>query len=171
MTYTFVKISFFFLSFFFFLSMSYHYQSINETITSDGYETKTSIIIHEISEAEASSLCVEERSQYEIFDEDQLTEYDFLKLEEEDDTESESDIEYHWFPSLMRNSIIEFLSDDDESLVSDDASEAIVEEEKDDLDENMYITSHGKRSSRYRYQQNKRIKRDQVPVEVIHIVL
>ncbi|CEG83109.1 hypothetical protein RMATCC62417_17081 [Rhizopus microsporus] len=153
--------------------MSYHYQSINETITSDDYETKTSMIIHEISEAEASSLCVEERSQYEILDEDQLTEYDFLALEEEDETESESDIEYHWFPSLMRNSIIEFLSDsDDESLVSDDASEAIVEEEKDDdLDENMYITSHGKRSPRYRYQQNKRIKRDQVPVEVIHIVL
>ncbi|RCH95814.1 hypothetical protein CU097_012856 [Rhizopus azygosporus] len=152
--------------------MSYHYQSINETITSDGYETKTSIIIHEISEAEASSLCVEEKSQYEVLDEDQLTEYDFLALEEEDETESESDIEYYWFPSLMRNSIIEFLSDDDESLVSDDASEAIVEEEKeDDLDENVYITSHGKRSPRFRYQQNKRVKRDQVPVEVIHIVL
>jgi HD superfamily phosphohydrolase len=162
--------------------MSYQYQSYTTKSSSDGTRV-TSVVIHEISEAEASEFPLEEKSHYEVLNEDQLTGYDFLSLidsEDDDDTESDSDIEQYWFPSLLKSSIIQFLEDDDlEELTDDDnKSEAIVEEdeeqEEDDglTETDVVISSSGKRSPQYKFRQRKKVKRpEQIPVEVYHIVL
>ncbi|CAO3696568.1 unnamed protein product [Rhizopus stolonifer] len=129
--------------------------------------TTTSIVVSEITESEGIGL--EEKTDYEILDEDRLTEHDFLSLmnSEEEDEESDSDID-HWFPSLLRTSAIEFLEDN--SDVEDEKSEAIIEQDSDQ--EEILNTSKRSSSLVHKYDQRKRIRRsEQVPIEVDYIIL
>ena len=96
---------------------------------------------------------LEEKAQYEILDEDRLTEHDFISLMGGEDIESEddSDVEHTWFPSLMKSSVIQFLEDEDESLdnlMVDDINhtdEAIVEEHDGMEDIEQDVFDHGKK--------------------------
>ncbi|KAG1438633.1 hypothetical protein G6F56_012580 [Rhizopus delemar] len=142
-------------------------QSVKTQSATTQSVTTTSIVVSEITESEGIGL--EEKKDYEILDEDRLTEHDFLSLmnSEEEDEESESDID-HWFPSLLRTSAIEFLEDN--SDVEDEESEAIIEQDSDQEE----TLNNGKRSSSlaYKYDQRKRIRRsEQVPIEVDYIIL
>ncbi|KAG0745548.1 hypothetical protein G6F57_008953 [Rhizopus arrhizus] len=116
--------------------MNYHYQSYTKT---NNDETTTTVVVHEISETEASHLLLEEKSHYEILDEDRLTEHDFMSLMNSNDIESdnESDIEQRWFPSLLKNSVIQFLDDkeeeeDGDTIITDAVNEMVIEEDDDD---------------------------------------
>jgi hypothetical protein len=136
---------------------SYKYSSYSRTTTTttnDGASQTTtttrtatgdssSVVIRELTENEVSNLSLSDStSNYEISDEDRLTEYDFYSLmDSEDDleseSESESDVEYHWFPSLSRNSIIHLLDDkENENYMDDDAfdKEAQIIEKEDGED-------------------------------------
>ncbi|RCH90803.1 hypothetical protein CU097_003892 [Rhizopus azygosporus] len=142
--------------------MSCIYQSYTSITKEENEETSitASVTIHEVTETEASRLPLEEKAQYEILDEDRLTEHDFISLMDGEDTESEddSDVEYTWFPSLMKSSVIQFLEDEDESLNNlmvddiDHTDEAIVEEHDgmEDIEQDVF---------------------DHVPVEVYHITV
>ncbi|KAI9282689.1 hypothetical protein BY458DRAFT_497029 [Sporodiniella umbellata] len=151
--------------------MSYHYQSTTIK-TRENETTFTSVTVSEINETEG--IGIEERSLYEISDEDRLTEHDFLSLmnsEEEEDSDSEIE---DWFPSLLRRSAIEFL-ESDTSDTEHEPVEAIVHEEEEgdeDDEDSVQISSTGKRSPRYKQRQRKRVKpSDQVPIEVNYIIL
>lgn len=177
-----------------------HTTSATRTTTSSSENgTQTSVVIREISENEFSGLSIESTQNYEIADDDRLTKYDFLSLmdsEDEDvetETESESDVEYHWFPSLLRNSVIQFLDDQEqEDYMLDDDMEAnsqvqieenndneLIESEEDDDDEaEMEEEGNGKRQYRRRHRSHNRsehVKRpkksEQVPIEVVRIYL
>ncbi|KAI9475730.1 MAG: hypothetical protein EXX96DRAFT_574411 [Benjaminiella poitrasii] len=201
--------------------MSYRYASYSETTTtttsSDGQThtrttkrtttsdpesgTNSSVIIHELSENELSKLSLESTQNYEIADEDRLTKYDFYALmdseDEDSESDSESDVEYHWFPSLLRNSIIQFLDDkEQEAYMDDDSFDSKVqveendddsvyletdssvnqeeeEEEEEDAYDDMHESPNRKRQHR-RHSKNhskRHRKSEQVPIEVLHIVL
>lgn len=174
--------------------MSYQYSSYQKTTTSDGYSTTTttttatggsdtSLVVRELTETEVSGL--DNNSQYQISDEDRLTKYDFYSLmESEDDvsSESESDVEYHWFPSLLNKSVIEFLDDDEEDYMDQDDEENSVlviettdddDEIEDDTQEFEFVKKGAKRVNKHH--SKKRTKRprksDIVPVEVVHVIL
>ncbi|KAI7903134.1 uncharacterized protein BX663DRAFT_560693 [Cokeromyces recurvatus] len=201
--------------------MSYHYTSYSETTTttkSAGGRTHTrtttrtttstpelgtnsSVTIRELSENELSGLSLETTQNYEIADDDRLTKYDFYALmnseDEDSDSESESDVEYHWFPSLLRNSIIQFLDDkEQETYMDDDTYDNKVEieendedslydkseeddddddeeEEEENEDDTHYKSLNRKRQ--YCYHLKKHLKKsrksEQVPVEVFRIIL
>lgn len=135
--------------------MSCVYQSYTSITKEENEETSitTSVTINEVTETEASRLPLEEKAQYEILDEDRLTEHDFISLMDGEDTESEddSDVEYTWFPSLMKSSVIQFLEDEDESLNNlmvddiDHTDEAIVEEHDGMEDIERVVFDHGKK--------------------------
>lgn len=135
--------------------MSCIYQSYTSITKEENEETSiaASVTIHEVTETEASRLPLEEKAQYEILDEDRLTEHDFISLMDGEDTESEddSDVEYTWFPSLMKSSVIQFLEDEDESLNNlmvddiDHTDEAIVEEHDGMEDIEQDVFDHGKK--------------------------
>jgi hypothetical protein len=205
----------FVLSFFFFKKkMSYHYKSYSQTTTSTTRRsggqshttstthtttsssdtgTQSSVIIREVSENELSGLSIETTQNYEITDNDKLTQYDFLSLMDSEDeaetteTESESDVEYHWFPSLLRHSVIQFLDDkeqenymlddveDTQAQIEENEDEDEQEQEQEDEEEDMEEDESGKRQYRRRSWANKKHKRpkksEQVPVEVVRIYL
>ncbi|KAI8976160.1 hypothetical protein BDB01DRAFT_356188 [Pilobolus umbonatus] len=157
--------------------MNYHYYKQQHTVTDN---KGTSVIIHELTDSELSTLRLEEDQlkpvEYEIADEDRLTEDDFYRLmaSDESDTESESDVEYHWFPSLLNSSVIQLLDDDsDLSFMTEDTDYVeIVEtesEEEDDPYDNMEILDRKRMPSSRQYTKNiKRHKRsEQVPIEVV----
>ncbi|KAG2213819.1 hypothetical protein INT47_001088 [Mucor saturninus] len=173
--------------------MSYHYSSFEQTSTTvGGYTTTTttttrggshsdSLVVREITEREATDT-LPSTSRYQILDEDRLTPFDFFTLmeseeEEDDNEESESDVEYHWFPSLLKRSVIELLDDDQSQTYMDEDYNAIVIESdttsSDDEDESTlkksgsskrFFGGHPTRAKRSR-------KSDLVPVEVVHITL
>lgn len=163
-----------------------HTRSTTRTTTSTPETgTTSSVIVREISESELENLSLESTQNYEITDDDRLTKYDFYSLmnteDEESESESESDVEYHWFPSLLHKSIIEFLDDSEqEQYMDDDSNDAIVQveenedfDEEDEEDESM---SHGYNGKRYYKRHSKKHskrprKSEQVPVDVIHIIL
>lgn len=191
--------------------MSYHYQSYSQTATStsSGGQTHTksttrtttsssengtssSVVVRELSENELTGLSLESTQNYEIADEDCLTKYDFYSLmdsqDEDSETESESDIEYHWFPSLLNTSFIEILDDkEQEAYMDDDTYDAKVqieennestpEEDQDEDEEDDDVVQHDSRAGKRYHKRHakkhpKKSKRsEQVPVEVIHIVL
>ncbi|KAG2207071.1 hypothetical protein INT46_003606 [Mucor plumbeus] len=193
--------------------MSYHYQSYSQTSTSTSSGgqkhtksttrtttsssengTSSSVVIRELSENELTGLSLESTQNYEIADEDCLTKYDFYSLmdsqDEDSETESESDIEYHWFPSLLNTSFIEILDDkEQEAYMDDDTYDAKIqieennestaeedqdeEEEEDEDDVVQHNSRAGKRHhKRHSKKHSKRPRSsEQVPVEVIHIVL
>ncbi|CEI86672.1 hypothetical protein RMCBS344292_01104 [Rhizopus microsporus] len=135
--------------------MSCIYQSYTSITKEENEETSitASVTIHEVTETEASRLPLEEKAQYEILDEDRLTEHDFISLMGGEDIESEddSDVEHTWFPSLMKSSVIQFLEDEDESLDNlmvddiDHTDEAIVEEHDGMEDIEQDVFDHGKK--------------------------
>ncbi|KAI8639082.1 hypothetical protein BD408DRAFT_277900 [Parasitella parasitica] len=162
--------------------MSYHFQSFSRTTTTktSGGQTHTisttrtttsssengtssSVVVREISENELNGLALESTQNYEISDDDSLTRYDFYSLmdsqDEGSETESESDIEYHWFPSLLNTSVIEILDDKEQEAYMDEdtfdtkvqieeASTADDEPSDDDEEEDdvvQYDTHVGKR--------------------------
>ncbi|KAI9357118.1 hypothetical protein BD770DRAFT_389094 [Pilaira anomala] len=175
--------------------MSYQYSSYQKTTTSDGYSTTTttttttggsdtSLVVRELTETEVSS-SLDNNSQYQISDEDRLTKYDFYSLmESEDDmsSESESDVEYNWFPSLLNKSVIEFLDENEEDYMDQDDEEnnvLVIEttDEEDDIEDDTqefeFVKNGGKRLNKHH--SKKRSKRprksDIVPVEVVHVIL
>lgn len=98
------------------------------------------------------------------------------------ETESESDIENHWFPSLLRRSVIQFLDDkEQEEYMDDDTWEnkmQVFEEsgESEEVDDEKQVKQDGKkrhyRRHHGKHHKSKRPKKAElVPVEVLHIVL
>jgi hypothetical protein len=180
--------------------MSYQYQSYSETTTttrnaSGQTHTRTTrttttsdsesgtVVIREISENELATLSLENTQNYEITDEDRLTKYDFYSLmnteDEATESESESDVEYHWFPSLLHTSFIEFLDDSEQEkyMEEDDTNDAIVQENEEEEDEEEEdVKLHGRNGKRYHHRHSKKHskrprKSEEVPVDVIHIIL
>ncbi|KAI8094318.1 hypothetical protein BDF21DRAFT_408453 [Thamnidium elegans] len=184
--------------------MSYQYSSYKQTTTSDGYSTRTttttstagsgsSLVVRELTETEVSSSPLSSSSDYQISDEDRLTKYDFYSLMDSEDeanseTESESDVEYHWFPSLLRNSVIELLEDSDQEDYmdqdNDEKNVLVIENEEindedqmddddDDDDSFEHVKRGGKRFNKYHPKKHskKPRKSDIVPVEVVHVII
>lgn len=179
--------------------MSYHYSSFEKTSTTvGGYTTTTtrtthsgsasptsSLVVREITETEANSIPLSSTSTYEILDEDRLTPFDFYSLmestaeeeEEESAEESESDVEYHWFPSLLKRSVIELLDDDEgQSYMDEDLSAIVIEKgdsSSDDEDQStLKKTGSSKRFfGRHQPKTKRSRKSDLVPVEVVHVIL
>ncbi|CEP07370.1 hypothetical protein [Parasitella parasitica] len=190
--------------------MSYHYQNYSRTTTTTSLRgqthttstartttsssvngTSSSVVVREISENELNGLTLESTQDYEITDDDSLTKYDFYSLmdsqDEDSETESESDIEYHWFPSLLNSSFIEILDDkEQEAYMDDDTYDAKVQIEEesttedkpfnDDEEEDDVVQHEAHAGKRYHKRHAKKHSKkprrsEQVPVEVIHIVL
>lgn len=176
--------------------MSYHYSSYSRTTTTTtsggvSHTTTTtrhttgdssSVVVRELTENDVSNLSLtDSTSNYDVSDEDRLTKYDFYSLmNSEDDleseSESESDVEYHWFPSLLKKSVIEFLDDNEqEKYMDEDYSENVIIIENDDSSEEEDSTvKHGNKRlyGRHSKKYSKRPRKsDLVPVEVVHIIL
>lgn len=173
--------------------MSYHYSSYQKrAATSGGYSTTTTrtsvsdtvstLVVRELTETEVSNLPLSNSpSHYEITDEDRLTPFDFYSLMESEDesfseSSSESDVEHHWFPSLLKKSVIEFLDDNEqEKYMDEDYSENVIIIENDDSSEEEDSTvKHGNKRlyGRHSKKYSKRPRKsDLVPVEVVHIIL
>lgn len=170
--------------------MSYHYSSYQKTTTTHGGITTTTtrtssndsstLIVREISESEASKLpMLKTSSQYEITDEDKLTPFDISSLLDSDDDSmvdlsSESDVEYHWFPSLLKRSVIEFLDDSEGEEYMEEDYNAIVIEHDDSSEEELTTMKQGAKRlfGRQSTKLNKRPRKsDLVPVEVVHVIL
>ncbi|GAN04639.1 ribonuclease P protein subunit p30-like [Mucor ambiguus] len=180
---------------FYFSGGQTHTTSTTRTTTSSSENgTTSSVVVREISENELSGLSLESTQNYEITDDDCLTKYDFYSLMDSDDdeseTESESDIEYHWFPSLLKTSFIEFLDDkEQEAYMEDDTydakvqieensdSTALDDDEEEEEEEEEIVQHHVRRGGkrphkRHAKKHSKRPRRsEQVPVEVVHVVL
>jgi hypothetical protein len=166
-------------------SMSYQaYHSIEHT-HGDGYTSTTSmsVVIHELSEAEVAELpsaLLKTRNEYEIHDEDRLTEHDFYNLmnseDEASEDEPESDVEYYWFPSLLHRSFIQFLDDHDDNdvMADEEMTKAEVDEEgwedieDDECKPSNYRPRHKTRHSN-RHRSRRANRSESIPVEVIHI--
>ncbi|KAI9260915.1 hypothetical protein EDC94DRAFT_610268 [Helicostylum pulchrum] len=184
--------------------MSYQYSSYKQTTTRDGYSTRTttrtttagsgsSLVVRELTETEVSSPRLSSSSDYQISDEDRLTKYDFYSLMDSEDeanseTESESDVEYHWFPSLLRNSVIELLEDSDQENYMDEdvdgkkvlvieneetSEEDQIDDTDNDDDDFEHVKRGGKRFNKYHPKKHvkKPKKSDIVPVEVVHVII
>jgi hypothetical protein len=166
--------------------MSYtHYNSVQHVETqSYSSTTSVSLVVQELTDSEVSSLSpsviqASSEKTYEIRDEDRLTEHDFYSLmhsEDESVSESESDVEYHWFPSLLKHSSIQFLEDGDDTLVADNVKVEIEEQDSDSQDESEQEEFVNKRKRRRHHQKHskrhkKSRKADIVPVEVVYVKL
>ncbi|CAO3647829.1 unnamed protein product [Mucor hiemalis] len=161
--------------------MSYSFSSFEKTTrttTINGRPTTTtttttrngdssSVVVRELTESEVSQLSLSNSpSPYEISDDNLLTKYDFYSLmntedELDSETDSESDIEFHWFPSLLRRSVIQFLDDKEQEQYMDD----------DSLDNKMQVIEVNGSSEEEDEEEHRPKKADLVPVEVLHIVL
>ncbi|KAF7726546.1 hypothetical protein EC973_008677 [Apophysomyces ossiformis] len=125
--------------------MSYRsYHHYTETSTEDGVETTTtSLVVRELDDVEAQALLaghtldsltpnmLKSPPQYEITDEVDNTESDAEEEEDEDEEEEDEDeeIEEHWFPSLLKESMIEFLEEEDTPML--DGHEILLDSEED----------------------------------------
>ncbi|KAI8883198.1 hypothetical protein K501DRAFT_285494 [Backusella circina FSU 941] len=167
--------------------MSYtQYNSVRH-IESENYSSTTSLslIVQELTDSEVSTLSpsviqASLEKPYEIRDEDRLSEHDFYSLmnseDEESLSESESDVEYHWFPSLLNHSSIQFLDDDDgdNTVVSEEEVKVEIEEEEDS-DTQEEESMNGRKRRRHHQKHSKKHKKsrraDIIPVEVVYVDL
>ncbi|KAI8380111.1 hypothetical protein BD560DRAFT_388590 [Blakeslea trispora] len=157
-------------------------QTVTSTTSLGG--DQSSLLIREVSENELPGLAIESTEDYEISDNEGLTIHDFYALmnseDEEDESNSDSDVEDYWFPSLLNNSIIQLLDDKEE--YEDNAISStpfLIEEGSSELDEDEEEEEHiiperrGKRHyQRHSNKNNKRFRKsEQVPIDIINISL
>lgn len=193
--------------------MSFTSYSRYEEHDGDGNSySHSSIVVHELTDGETNALLANEhvstpglspsmlqapQPDYEIESGTSDAEYDSDFIFTDDDDSDDWDMD-HWFPSLFRKSIIEYLEEDDEDAVmldhpfdilsSNEVAE--IEEAHDDKDDEQAIRSEGhpttsspRKRSKHRHHRHKRSHHhhddnneqeptDDTPVPVVvHIVM
>ncbi|OBZ87670.1 hypothetical protein A0J61_04290 [Choanephora cucurbitarum] len=165
-------------------------KTTTQTITSTSEGDGSGLLICEVSENELPNLSIESTQNYEISDDERLTIHDFYALmnseDEEDESNSDSDIEDYWFPSLRNNSVIQLLDDkeefEDSSLSNthfliEEGSSDMDDEEDEDEEVNEEEHAFPQRGSKRHYQRHpkksskKFRKSEQVPIDIFHISL
>ncbi|KAI7876084.1 hypothetical protein K492DRAFT_239945 [Lichtheimia hyalospora FSU 10163] len=192
--------------------MSFKSYSRYEEHDSNGNSySHSSIVIHELTDGETNALLANQhvstpslspsmlqapQPDYEIESGSSEAEYDsdFILTDEDEDDEWNTD---HWFPSLFRKSIIEFLEDDEDAMMLDHPFDILfsnevaeIEETHDNDDKNEPMisghnhqqhdsTSSPRKRSKHRHHKrkhhhddNEQETTDDTPVPVVvHIVM